>query len=362
MFPWTRARHGQVHDYAFGPAVVLGAALLSTLIALCVVGRAQAAPLTLAFVASTDPAGLDGEEQVFLAQLNQYRAQNGLAPVVADPRLNAAADWMSADMLTNNYFSHTDSLGRWPAGRAAAFGYPLTGLVAENIAAGTGSGAGVFAAWQQSPVHNAAMLNGAAVGVGIGRACATACYWTSDFGMLAVQATAPAPTATAPPPTATQPAATTTPPPPTPTATASVPTPMASVGTTPIGLDGEEQVFLAQLNQYRAQNGLAPVVADPRLNAAADWMSADMLTNNYFSHADSLGRWPVQRAIAFGYPTYGFTGEVLAEGYSSAADVLAGWKASTSHNAQLLTAEWRAVGIGRACAAVCYWTVDFGNR
>jgi uncharacterized protein YkwD len=127
-------------------------------------------------------------------------------------------------------------------------------------------------------------------------------------------------------------------------------------------LDAEEQGFLAQLNQYRAQNGLAPVVADPRLNAAADWMSADMLAKNYFSHTDSLGRGPAQRTVAFGYPTYAYTGEVLAEGYSSAADVLAGWKASTGHNAQLLTPDWRAVGIGRACGAVCYWTADFGNR
>jgi uncharacterized protein YkwD len=127
-------------------------------------------------------------------------------------------------------------------------------------------------------------------------------------------------------------------------------------------LDAEEQAFLALLNQYRAQNGLPPVAPDSRLNAASDWMSGDMLAKNYFSHTDSLGRGPTQRDQAFGYPTTTSTGETLAAGYTGAADVLAAWKAAAGPNAQLLTADWRAVGIGRACTGNCYWTVNLGNQ
>jgi uncharacterized protein YkwD len=66
---------------------------------------------------------LDAEEQAFLRLINEHRAQNGLRPLQASVTVTDAAKWMSGDMATKNYFSHTDSLGRDPFVRMAAFGY-----------------------------------------------------------------------------------------------------------------------------------------------------------------------------------------------------------------------------------------------
>ena len=88
-----------------------------------VVGLSIAAVLAASATSSGPAAALDGEEQSFLGLINQYRAQNGLGGLSLDGQLNAASKWMSEDMGANNYFSHTDSLGRDPFTRMAAFGY-----------------------------------------------------------------------------------------------------------------------------------------------------------------------------------------------------------------------------------------------
>jgi uncharacterized protein YkwD len=66
---------------------------------------------------------LDGEEASFLTLINNYRAQNGLAPLTLSDQLNVVARWMANDMAANNYFSHTDSLGRDPFVRMDQLGY-----------------------------------------------------------------------------------------------------------------------------------------------------------------------------------------------------------------------------------------------
>jgi uncharacterized protein YkwD len=146
-------------------------------------------------------APLDSQEQQFLDLLNQYRQQNSLGTVTIDTRLQDAADWMSNDMGVNDYFSHTDSLGRDPFQRMAAFGYNYNTWKGENIAAGYGTAASVFDAWKNSSGHNANMLNANYKVVGIGRiqvpGSPYGTYWTNDFGGYLAPGT-PAPT---PPPT-----------------------------------------------------------------------------------------------------------------------------------------------------------------
>src|SRR3989304_5657686 len=96
-----------------------------------------AAALILASAATSSPAAaLDGEEQAFLGMINQYRASNGLGALSVNSQLTDAALWMSRDMGANNYFSHTDSLGRDPFARMAAFGYNYNTWKGENLAAG----------------------------------------------------------------------------------------------------------------------------------------------------------------------------------------------------------------------------------
>lgn len=126
----------------------------------------------------------DQEERLFFIMINQYRAQNRVGPLAVSPRLSNAAQWMSGDMASKNYFSHTDSRGRDPFTRMCAFDYCYSTAKAENIAAGDGTGVGVFLQWRNSTGHNANMLSALYTAIGVGRAAGGryGWYWTTDFG------------------------------------------------------------------------------------------------------------------------------------------------------------------------------------
>jgi len=153
---------------------------------LSLLSLALAAPAT----ASADPA-LDAEEHAFCAKINDYRAQNGRAPLRVSVSLTNAADWLSTDLANKNYFSHTDSLGRTFSTRLGAFGYTYSTYKGENIAAGNTTAASTFDQWRNSAGHNANMLNASYTVIGIGRAynasAAYRWYWTTDFGGYADQ-------------------------------------------------------------------------------------------------------------------------------------------------------------------------------
>lgn len=142
--------------------------------------------LAFSFSAWAQTPALDAEEQMMLKLINDYRAQNGLQALRASLALTRAADWMSADMAAKNYFNHTDSQGRDPFVRMAAFGYNYGGYRGENIAAGYDDAARTFNLWRNSPGHNAAMLNANFNVIGISRAYGASStyrwYWTADFG------------------------------------------------------------------------------------------------------------------------------------------------------------------------------------
>jgi len=138
-----------------------------------------------AIASAADPV-LDAEEKVFCKQVNQYRAQNGRPALRVSVSLTNASKWMSTDMATKNYFSHTDSLGRTFSTRLGALGYKYSTPKGENIAAGNATGANTFAQWKASSGHNTTMLNSSYKVIGISRAYnATSMYrwyWTTDFG------------------------------------------------------------------------------------------------------------------------------------------------------------------------------------
>lgn len=147
---------------------------------------------------------LDPEEQEFMALLNDYRAQNDLGPILIDPSIQAAAEWMSTDLGANNYFSHTDSNGQSPWDRMCNFGYCHNTWKGENIAAGYVTAEAVFQGWKDSPGHNANMLGEHYVVMGIARVLTEGSsfgyYWTNDFGGHMVEASPPpVPTFTASP-------------------------------------------------------------------------------------------------------------------------------------------------------------------
>lgn len=131
------------------------------------------------------PPALDAEETAFLGLINAYRARHGLGALSPSPTLDAAALWMSEDMAASGDLSHTDDQGRDPFQRMADFGYSMDTTAGENIACGNSSAQGTFTQWEDSPPHNANMLNASYQVIGIGRAASkTGCgwYWTTDFG------------------------------------------------------------------------------------------------------------------------------------------------------------------------------------
>lgn len=130
-------------------------------------------------------------------------------------------------------------------------------------------------------------------------------------------------------------------------------------------IDAEEQAMVNLINEYRAQNGLSQLKVSVVLTRSAEWMSADMIANNYFGHVDSLGRDPFARMSAFGYNYNTYRGENLAAGYDDAVRTIAQWKNSQTHNAVMLNPNFNVIGISRQFGAASryrwYWTTDYGG-
>ena len=160
--------------------VVCGAALIESMAPVAESGTPQSPGDCVVSAADLE---IDAEEQILLGLINQYRAQHGLNVLsFGKPALNQAAAWLSRDMATNNYLSHTDSNGR-TLDRLNWCGASFT-TVAENIAAGPADAASVFDIWTNSPDHRANMLRDGVSFAGIAHAFNAntqyGWYWTLD--------------------------------------------------------------------------------------------------------------------------------------------------------------------------------------
>lgn len=134
-----------------------------------------------------------------------------------------------------------------------------------------------------------------------------------------------------------------------------------AIDRSPASPDSQEQAMLLEINNYRTQNGLSPLAPSLALNRSAIWKSTDMAANHYFSHDDLIRSWS-QRISDCGYSS-SFAGENIAEGNADAASTFVQWRNSPPHNANMLDADYHAIGIGRAESANgdWYWTTDFGD-
>lgn len=140
-------------------------------------------------------APLTDEEINFINSVNAFRVANGVPPVQVSVTLTQAARGMANDMATNNYLSHTDSLGRTTFQRLDAFGYtcPTRG---EVITADTPSGVQAFIQLRDlcdpNPdgtctfIHRDIMLDPDFIVMGVGVAynpnSTYRYYWVADFG------------------------------------------------------------------------------------------------------------------------------------------------------------------------------------
>ena len=129
--------------------------------------------------------------------------------------------------------------------------------------------------------------------------------------------------------------------------------------------DVEEKAFLTLINNYRATRSLKALRLTKTLGAAADHHSADMATKNYFSHTLAGGIGWSQNIKNHGYTFNTYRGENIAAGNSAALATFNQWKNSPGHNANMLSKNFNAIGIGRAYGASStyktYWTTTFGG-
>lgn len=149
-------------------------ALALSLLALAGVAAVPARAATL----PSDPAKLAAFEEI-----NNFRKKNGRAPLAYNARLEAAAQWLAADMRAKGYFDHIDSNGHDPGWRITSAGYGWRAC-GENIAAGQATWHAAMASWKKSPGHRANLLSTAFKEVGLGSAAGGryGTYWVQDFG------------------------------------------------------------------------------------------------------------------------------------------------------------------------------------
>jgi uncharacterized protein YkwD len=149
---------------------------------------APAQPTTTHLTPSSVPSSgsvsdlkLSCQEARFVDLLNMYRQQNNLNRVAVSKAGVVSARWHTQDMISQNYFSHSEPNGRSFNSRAASFGYSAW---AENIAAGSTTAEGVFCQWKNSPGHNSNMLGAhQTIGIGMSSGGGTyGVYWENSFG------------------------------------------------------------------------------------------------------------------------------------------------------------------------------------
>ena len=120
-----------------------------------------------------------------LCIVNVERTLRGLPPVIAEGRLDRAAQGHSEDMVARRYFAHVAPDGQTPADRAGAQGYPYASLH-ENIAVGQRTARGVMRDWMASASHCTAVLAPEVehLGVGIAQGGRRGTLWTQNLALL----------------------------------------------------------------------------------------------------------------------------------------------------------------------------------
>ena len=92
-----------------------------------------------------------------------------------------------------------------------------------------------------------------------------------------------------------------------------------------------------------------------KLEQAAQKHSNDMNDNNFFSHTGSDGSEHHERILSTGYDC-GWTGENIANGYTTEEAVVNGWLKSEGHCKNIMNEHYTEMGVATAGS---YWTQDF---
>jgi uncharacterized protein YkwD len=117
---------------------------------------------------------------------------------------------------------------------------------------------------------------------------------------------------------------------------------------------------ITMTNQQRAANGCDELAVDQELTVASVRQSWYMARTGRFSHVWRDGSTFVTRARSAGYRQP--SGENIAWGYPTAAEVMAAWMASPHHRENILNCGARSIGTGVVYAVdgIPYYTEVFG--
>ena len=124
----------------------------------------------------------------------------------------------------------------------------------------------------------------------------------------------------------------------------------------------EKQVQV-MVNNERAKVGLSPLTLNWQLSRMARYKSQDMIDKGYFSHQSPTYGSPFDMMKSFGF-NYMSAGENIAEGQSTATEVMTSWMNSPGHKANILSNNYSDIGVELAIKTdgTCYWTQDFIGR
>jgi uncharacterized protein YkwD len=102
----------------------------------------------------------------------------------------------------------------------------------------------------------------------------------------------------------------------------------------------EAQRAARLISQYRATHGLGAVTVDARLNQAAEHQARAVAQTGILSHGEFTSRMAA-------HGIRGYRAENLAAGSDNVDEVIARWKASPSHNQNMLLPQVVHVGLAR---------------
>ena len=123
------------------------------------------------------------------------------------------------------------------------------------------------------------------------------------------------------------------------------------------GVLAYEQEVVRLVNAERASYGLPALSIRADLCQYARVKSQDMHDSGYFSHTSPNYGSPFDMMKSFGI-TYNYAGENIAMGYSTPEAVVTAWMNSAGHRANILSANFTAMGLGYV-ADGGYWTQWF---
>jgi uncharacterized protein YkwD len=118
----------------------------------------------------------------------------------------------------------------------------------------------------------------------------------------------------------------------------------------------ELETLFKLLNEYRAEKGKPALVYDAKLEATVQGHCEHMIDHGFFDHIapEAAVANPTARAKLCGTTALS---ENLAGGQSTPAAVMAAWKGSAGHNANMI-GNYKRVGL---CRAGSYWGQIFGG-